>query len=145
MLLSSRRAHFLPVAALFFFAISSIICAEAYSASVLGYAPSSGTQINTFSTSLSTSTGIAAYSDGLLYGVSADGANIFGYLPSSGALVNSFSTSLSTSTGIAAYSDGLLYGVSAPPIPLPAAFPLFATALAGMGLLGWRRKRKAAA
>jgi len=30
-------------------------------------------------------------------------------------------------------------------IPLPAALPLFATALAGMGLLGWRRKRKAAA
>ncbi len=30
-------------------------------------------------------------------------------------------------------------------IPLPAAFPLFATALAGMGLLGWRRKRKALA
>ncbi len=30
-------------------------------------------------------------------------------------------------------------------IPLPAAFPLFATALAGMGLMGWRRKRKAAA
>ena len=29
------------------------------------------------------------------------------------------------------------------PVPLPAAFPLFATALAGMGLLGWRRKRKA--
>ena len=29
------------------------------------------------------------------------------------------------------------------PVPLPAAFPLFATALAGMGLLGWWRKRKA--
>jgi len=31
------------------------------------------------------------------------------------------------------------------PIPLPAALPLFATALSGMGLLGWRRKRKASA
>ena len=31
------------------------------------------------------------------------------------------------------------------PVPLPAAFPLFATARAGMGLLGWRRKRKASA
>ena len=30
-----------------------------------------------------------------------------------------------------------------PAIPLPAAFPLFATAIAGLGLLGWRRKRKA--
>jgi hypothetical protein len=27
-------------------------------------------------------------------------------------------------------------------VPLPAALPLFATGLAGLGLLGWRRKRK---
>jgi hypothetical protein len=26
--------------------------------------------------------------------------------------------------------------------PLPAALPLFATGLGGLGLLGWRRKRK---
>ena len=40
---------------------------------------------------------------------------------------------------------GLIKGIAvAPPaFPLPAALPLFATALAGMGLLGWRRKRKA--
>jgi len=31
------------------------------------------------------------------------------------------------------------------PVPLPAALPLFGTALAGMGFIGWRRKRKAAA
>jgi hypothetical protein len=30
-------------------------------------------------------------------------------------------------------------------VPLPAALPLFASGLAGLGLLGWRRKRKAAA
>jgi len=29
--------------------------------------------------------------------------------------------------------------------PIPAALPLFATGLAGLGLLGWRRKRKAQA
>jgi hypothetical protein len=29
-------------------------------------------------------------------------------------------------------------------VPLPAALPLFATGLAGLGLLGWRRKRAAA-
>jgi hypothetical protein len=29
--------------------------------------------------------------------------------------------------------------------PLPAGFPLFATGLGGLGLLGWRRKRKAQA
>ena len=28
--------------------------------------------------------------------------------------------------------------------PLPAALPLFATGLGALGLLGWRRKRKAA-
>jgi hypothetical protein len=27
--------------------------------------------------------------------------------------------------------------------PLPAALPLFATGLGALGLLGWRRKRKA--
>ena len=30
-------------------------------------------------------------------------------------------------------------------VPLPAALPLFATGLGGLGLLGWRRKKKAAA
>jgi hypothetical protein len=29
--------------------------------------------------------------------------------------------------------------------PLPAALPLFASGLGGLGLLGWRRKRKAQA
>jgi hypothetical protein len=31
------------------------------------------------------------------------------------------------------------------PVPLPATLPLFATGLAGLGLLGWRRKRKTVA
>jgi hypothetical protein len=31
------------------------------------------------------------------------------------------------------------------PVPMPAALPLFATGLGVLGLLGWRRKRKAAA
>ena len=30
-------------------------------------------------------------------------------------------------------------------VPLPAALPLFATALGGLGFVGWRRRRKAAA
>ena len=30
-------------------------------------------------------------------------------------------------------------------VPLPAALPLFATGIGGLGLLGWRRKRKGAA
>jgi hypothetical protein len=32
-----------------------------------------------------------------------------------------------------------------PSVPIPAALPLFATGLGGLGLLGWRRKRKAQA
>ena len=34
-------------------------------------------------------------------------------------------------------------GVPPSPVPLPAALPLFATGLAGLGLLGWRRKKTA--
>jgi hypothetical protein len=30
-------------------------------------------------------------------------------------------------------------------VPLPATLPLFASGLAGLGLLGWRRKKKATA
>jgi hypothetical protein len=31
------------------------------------------------------------------------------------------------------------------PTPLPTTLPLFATGLGGLGLLGWRKKRKAQA
>jgi hypothetical protein len=34
-------------------------------------------------------------------------------------------------------------GLLANPTPIPAALPLFATGLGALGLLGWRRKRKA--
>ena len=34
--------------------------------------------------------------------------------------------------------------VSVSAVPIPAALPLFATGLVGLGLLGWRRKKKAA-
>jgi hypothetical protein len=39
--------------------------------------------------------------------------------------------------------DGFTTFVTTPQVPLPGALPLFATGLAGLGLLGWRRKRKA--
>jgi hypothetical protein len=41
--------------------------------------------------------------------------------------------------------NGNIYDTSVSATPLPAALPLFATALSGLGLLGWRRKRKALA
>ena len=42
--------------------------------------------------------------------------------------------------GAPIFSDTTELGVSN--TPLPAALPLFATGLGGLGLLGWRRKRK---
>jgi hypothetical protein len=39
----------------------------------------------------------------------------------------------------------ITHGASPNPVPLPATLPLFATGLGVLGLLGWRRKRKAAA
>jgi hypothetical protein len=42
-------------------------------------------------------------------------------------------------------SDGSCPFVSVSAVPLPAALPLFASGLGALGLLGWRRKRKAAA
>ena len=38
---------------------------------------------------------------------------------------------------------GFDYAVADTATPLPAALPLFATGLGALGLLGWRRKRKA--
>ncbi len=50
------------------------------------------------------------------------------------------------SNGVSVFAS-VINGASAPvaAIPLPAALPLFGTALAGMGFIGWRRRRKAAA
>ena len=45
----------------------------------------------------------------------------------------------------AGITDIVSYGLYIPaPVPLPAALPLFATGLGVLGLLGWRRRRKAA-
>jgi hypothetical protein len=46
------------------------------------------------------------------------------------------------SLGITEKSSGDLE-IASRATPIPAAFPLFATGLGAMGLLGWRRKRKA--
>ena len=39
----------------------------------------------------------------------------------------------------------ILTATAVPAVPLPGAFPLFATGLAALCLLGWLRKRKVAA
>jgi hypothetical protein len=49
-------------------------------------------------------------------------------------------------TGVETYNlDNLVFGPSTSTTPLPAALPLFATGVGALGLLGWRRKKKAAA
>jgi len=47
--------------------------------------------------------------------------------------------------GVAASDIQVLSFADVSTTPLPATLPLFATGLGAMGLLGWRRKRKAAA
>ena len=63
-----------------------------------------------------------------------------------GLLITSLYDANFTFGQVALYSGGPEsfddFSVSA--VPLPAALPLFATGLGALGLLGWRRKRKAA-
>jgi hypothetical protein len=73
-------------------------------------------------------------------------------LPTSAAMpTNSALTSVSIGPGTYdlwyAAVNGLpeILQASSTAVPLPAALPLFASGLVGLGLLGWRRKRKAAA
>ena len=51
----------------------------------------------------------------------------------------------SDSTGIGPPADNVIATAAATATPLPATLPLFATGLGALGLLGWRRKRKAQA
>jgi hypothetical protein len=61
-----------------------------------------------------------------------------GGLPNGGLV-----TFISSASGVNVTGEAIPIAFS--PTPLPAALPLFATGLGAMGLIGWRRKRKARA
>jgi len=54
----------------------------------------------------------------------------------------SATTAPSIGVGDAAAVDSFVLNIGT---PLPAALPLFATGIGALGLIGWRRKRKAQA
>src|SRR5262249_18316917 len=76
---------------------------------------------------------------------------IFYSLDNLGGQMPTFSTLLSTTedaNGRFVWDvppPGVNHYIGLSEVPLPAALPLFATGLGVLGLLGWRRKRKAAA
>ena len=51
-------------------------------------------------------------------------------------------TSLVLTTDTNAFEVDNFAAIEPTATPIPAAFPLFATGLGGLGLLGWRRNRK---
>jgi len=66
--------------------------------------------------------------------------------PITGSSVGSRGTSFPTSAGgliLTSSGNATFTAVVTPAVPLPSALPLFASALVGLVLLGWRRKRKA--
>jgi hypothetical protein len=61
------------------------------------------------------------------------------------ALVFDASSGLATVSSTGGFTGSITYNFTPAATPLPAALPLFATGLGGLGLLGWHRKRKARA
>ena len=99
----------------------------------------------------------ALHNRDIMWGIYDDGGNssLSGWLWRNGAgstwSFSSLDTQSNTTTFLSVntyYGDLGAWIVSDAPLaqtPLPAALPLFATGLGALGLLGWRRKKKAAA
>jgi hypothetical protein len=98
--------------------------------------PTSGTSI--IATQPSTSEGIALQGPG--------GSTLISSLHSPPSLINASAFLLASivSGPVLASASATLTLETPTAVPLPAALPLFATGLGALGLLGWRRKRKAA-
>jgi hypothetical protein len=92
-----------------------------------------GNKVELFATSY----GLNELSPSFLYEITDD----LGFMTAAAASGETFNVLYSGAT-----DNVLIRGVAfAPETPLPAALPLFASGLGALGLLGWRRKRKAAA
>ena len=93
-----------------------------------------GNQVELFATSY----GLNELSPSFLYEITDD----LGFTTAAAASGETFNVLYS-----AASDNVSIRGVAFAPdeTPLPAALPLFATGLGALGLLGWRRKRKAQA
>jgi hypothetical protein len=77
-------------------------------------------------------------------GLSAfEGTSSMFFIPSGIGFADSAGNSTNTVEATAALSGTISYNfTTTAATPLPAALPLFATGIGGLGLLGWRRKRK---
>ncbi len=94
-----------------------------------------------------------SFNDGVLQSLpvtkTADGGGIlfFGFtdLGASIALVTISTGATNLFADVFGIDDVRFTATTPTPTPIPATLPLFATGLGALGLLGWRRKRKAAA
>ena len=80
--------------------------------------------------------------DGMLT-FNSDGS--FTYTPKPNSTVTEFFTYHDFDSTLGGISDSATVEIDFTATPLPATLPLFATGIGGLGLLGWRRNRKAQA
>jgi hypothetical protein len=121
---------------------SATITAGTYSATTSG--PVSGLSSGSFTTNSSGFLATLSFSALFQNGTDTNGATLFSYYMNGGNPIwfeETFGNSFNAN--VVPNIDNTT--ISLVPTPLPAAFPLFATGIGGLGLLGWRRKRKARA
>ena len=136
-----RRVMIVSVSAVLLVAASisatptSVVAASLFSSNtgqfVTEIDPVTGSILNVFSTPGVVLTEMELGPNGNLFGY--DGNQFLEFDPATFALVNNFAAGATTA---------MAFG-PIPPIPIPAAFPLFLSALACLGLAGWRSRKAA--
>jgi len=79
-------------------------------------------------------------SSGLAFATSGGTLGMFGFFAPNSAAATGNAYGQIPPPGAGSFGVGLF---DLTPVPLPATLPLFASGLGAMGLLGWRRKRRA--